>query len=322
MIKAIPKIFFSAAMANDRCSSSGAAAGSLLSLSRDTRYIDLARMRLAVLHKKYWLAIRNKEKLVDFRSGSCPIDLEAGDPILFALGVRHRRNGEDALVFALVSKKSELLDVDHAWRTYPREAEGCQLDALAATWGTSSIRCIPLDKDSIRVGYEYVNLSRGCLGFVHQIAHDSGVPHFCHADDLGKTLSITMPGGKTVQVCFRPPRLAVSECDSCDTRESRGEEKPAEAAPIDGSPTADGCAEGKHPFCYRLQACSRCAARAPYCFCPQIQGDLAEHRSRRRKRKKQPMKPTEKAVEHHLEPTATTSQEQGNGRSRVVCQSC
>ena len=80
MIKAIPKNFFSAAVANDRCSSSGAAAGSLLSLSRDTRYIDLARMRLAVLHKKYWLAIRNKEKLVDFRSGSCPIDLEAGTP--------------------------------------------------------------------------------------------------------------------------------------------------------------------------------------------------------------------------------------------------
>lgn len=70
----------------------GAAAGSLLSLSRDTRYIDLARMRLAVLHKKYWLAIRNSEKLVDFRLGSCPIYLEAGDPILFALGVRHRRN--------------------------------------------------------------------------------------------------------------------------------------------------------------------------------------------------------------------------------------
>lgn len=87
MIKAIPKNFFSFAMANDRCSSSGAAAGSLLSLSRDTRYIDLARMRLAVLHKKYWLAIRNSEKMVDFRSGSCPIYLEAGDPILFALGV-------------------------------------------------------------------------------------------------------------------------------------------------------------------------------------------------------------------------------------------
>ena len=82
MIKAIPKKFFSAAVANDRCSSSGAAAGSLLSLSQDTRYIDLARMRLAVLHKMYWLEIRNKEKLVDFRSGSCPIDLEAGDPIL------------------------------------------------------------------------------------------------------------------------------------------------------------------------------------------------------------------------------------------------
>jgi hypothetical protein len=278
-------------------------------------------MRLVVVHEKYWLAILHKHKLVEFRSSKQPILLEAGQCLLFALAIRHRRSGKDALVFARVVKV-ELLDVDHARETYPSESDDCDLTDLAAKWGVTSVCCIVLDKDSIRMADEIANLSKGCEGIVHQFALKTGVPHFCHANDLGKTLSITMPGGKTVQVCFRPPRLAVSECDSCDTRESRGEEKPDEAAPIDGSPTTDGSAEGKHLFCYRLQTCSRCAARAPYCFCPQIQGDLAEQRSRRRKRKKQPMKPTEKAVEHHLEPTATTSQEQGNGRSRVVCQSC
>ena len=45
-----------------------------------------------------------------FRSGRCPIDLEAGVHILFSLGVLLSRKGKDALVFALVSKKQELLD--------------------------------------------------------------------------------------------------------------------------------------------------------------------------------------------------------------------
>ena len=232
-------------MANDRCSSSGDAADSLLAMSQDARYIQLSRMRLAVLHEKFWLAVRNKEKLVDFRSGSCPIDLEAGDPILFALGVRHRRKGKDALVFARVSKKPELLDVDSAWHSYPREAEGCHLDALAATWGTSSIRCIPLDKDSIRVGYEYVNLSKGCLGFVHQIAHASGEPHFCHANDLGKSVSFTLPGGKIVRTCFRVPQWR--KRDSCDTRASRADTTAGATAPIDGSSANERPAQGIHP---------------------------------------------------------------------------
>lgn len=238
-------------MADDRCSSAlaGAAAGSLLAMSQDTRYTALPRMRLAVLHKKYWLAVRNKEKLVDFRSGSCPIDLEAGDIILFALGVRHRRMGNDALVFVRVSKKPELLDVDRARRTYPREADGCRLDALAATWRTSAVRCIPLDEDSIRIGYEYVNLSRGCLGFVHQIANATGEPHFCHANDLGKTFSFTLPGGKIVQTCFRRQFL-VPMCgkhDSCDTRASRAATTAGATAPIVCSPSDERAAQGIHP---------------------------------------------------------------------------
>jgi hypothetical protein len=63
-------------------------------------YIRFLRMLLAVVHEKYWLAILNNDKLIEFRSSRPPILLEAGDSLLFALAMRHRKIGKDALILA------------------------------------------------------------------------------------------------------------------------------------------------------------------------------------------------------------------------------
>ena len=93
------------------------------------------------------------------------------------LAMRHRRNGKELLVIARVSRV-ELLHVDTARKRYPREAEDCRLPALAAKWGVTFVRCIVLDSNSIHIVDEIVNLSRGCLGIIHQFALKTGEPHF------------------------------------------------------------------------------------------------------------------------------------------------
>ena len=116
--------------------------------------------------------------------------------------MRLRRSGKDALISARVLKV-ELLHVDHARETYPRESDDCDLTDLAAKWGVNSVRCIVLDKDSIRMAGEIANLSKGCEGIVHQFALQTGVPHFCHVSYLGKTISFTLPNGNQVHLIFR-----------------------------------------------------------------------------------------------------------------------
>ena len=107
-------------------------------------------MRLVVVHEKYWLAILRKDKLIEFRSSNHAILLNACQCLLFALPMRHRRNGKGALICARVLS-AELLDVDQACAAFPREAEDCNLTDLAARWGVTFVRCIALDKDSIRI---------------------------------------------------------------------------------------------------------------------------------------------------------------------------
>ena len=68
-------------------------------------------MRLAVVHEKYWLAILNKDKLIEFRSSNQPILLQAGHSLLFALAMRHRKRGKDAMILARVLS-TELLHID------------------------------------------------------------------------------------------------------------------------------------------------------------------------------------------------------------------
>ena len=174
----------------------GSAARQLVQLHQAPWYIRFLRLLLAVVHEKYWLAILNKEKLVEFRSNRPPILLEAGDSLLFALAIRHKKRGKDALILARVSRV-ELLQIDEAREAHFAEAEDCNLACLAANWGVACVRCIVLDKDSILLAGEITNLSIGCEGIIHQFA----------LADLGKTVS-ALPGGKVVyRALLRPSSL-------------------------------------------------------------------------------------------------------------------
>jgi hypothetical protein len=52
-----------------------------------------------VVLEKYWLAILLKDKVTEFRSSNHAIILlNAHQFLLFALPIRHRRNGKDALL--------------------------------------------------------------------------------------------------------------------------------------------------------------------------------------------------------------------------------
>lgn len=169
-------------------------------------------MRLLVVFEKYWLAILRKDKVIEFRSSNHPVSLSVGQCLLFALSMSHRRKGKDTLGVSDVQR----LGVDQACAAYPREARDCNLADLAAKWGVTSVRCIVLDKDSIRIADEVANLSTGCQGIVHQFALKTGVPHFCHVSDLGKTVSFTLPDGRIVRHTFRKP--------ACDSRERSADE--------------------------------------------------------------------------------------------------
>ena len=208
---------------DDRYSSSGeeGAAGPLDARQEGARYIQLPHMRLVVVHEKYWRAILHKDKLVEFHSSKQPMLLEAGQCLLFALAMRHRRNGQDSLVLARV-REVGLLDVDRARETFPRESADCSLADLAAKWAVTSVRCIVLVKDSIRIAGEIANVSKGCEGIVHQFALKTGVPHFCHVSDLGKTVSFALPDGNVVHPTFRRP-LSSPDHD-CDPRERSADE--------------------------------------------------------------------------------------------------
>ena len=159
------------------------------------RYIPLPHMRLAVVHSNYWLAILHKVKLVEFRSSRHPTSIMAGHSLLFALAMRHRRRGNDRLIHARVSRV-DVLDVGKACMVFARESADCRLAELALRWAVTRVRCFALEKSSIRIAGEIANLSRGCESIVHQFALSSGVPQFCHVSDLGKLVSVTLPGGR------------------------------------------------------------------------------------------------------------------------------
>jgi hypothetical protein len=62
-------------------------------------------------------------------------------------------------------------------------------------WGNTMVRCLVLDPSSIRIATEFVHLAKGCLGLVNQFALQTGVPHFCHIEDVGKLVSFVLPCG-------------------------------------------------------------------------------------------------------------------------------
>ena len=158
--------------------------------------------------------------------------------LLFALGASHRRKGHNALIFARVLR-IETLDVEKAREKYPFAAEQSDLTGLAAKWGETAVRCIVLDKHSIRLAREIVNLSKGCLGMVRQFALKTGVPHFCHKEDLGKIVGVALPGGKKVYY-----QLSVPISLNCASRDSRDGEAPVRA-PIGETRSAEE--QGMYP---------------------------------------------------------------------------
>ncbi len=72
-----------------------------------------------------------------------------------------------------------------------------------------------LDQDSIRIADEIANLSTGCQCIVGQFALKTGVPHFCHVNYPGKTVSFTLPNSRIVYRIFRQPISSLN----CDSRE-------------------------------------------------------------------------------------------------------
>ena len=72
-----------------------------------------------------------------------------------------KRKGYSALCSGIES------GTGHARETYPHESDDCNLADLAAKWGVTTVRCIVLVKDSIRIADEIANVSKGCEGIVH-----------------------------------------------------------------------------------------------------------------------------------------------------------
>ena len=213
----------------------GAAAGTSASSSKGTdageshtdvgqhpRYIQFPRTRLIVVLWRFWISILYKSKCVEFRSSKQVIRYESGMLLLFALGAGHRRKGHNELITARVLK-IETLDVEIALKKYSFAAEQADLTGLAAKWGVTEVRCIVLDKHSIRLAREIVNLSKGCLGMVRQFALKTVVPHFCHKDDLGKFIRVPLPRGKIVvrQLCVPLSLNRNSHLDNSDISDIR-----------------------------------------------------------------------------------------------------
>jgi len=82
----------------------------------------------------------------------------------------------------------------------------------AQKWPNGMVRCIILG--NARLAPEYVNLSAGSLGFVGQFVLSTGTPRFCHRTDLGKTVEVALPGGRTAHRSLVPswPLKGVSHC--------------------------------------------------------------------------------------------------------------
>lgn len=130
--------------------------------------------------------------------------------------------------------------VEMARKAYPFAAEQADLTGLAAKWGVTAVRCcIALDKDNIRLAREFVNLFKGCLGMVRQFALNTGVPHFCHKDDVGKIVRVPLSSGKIVfHQLFVPLSL---------NRNSPSDISGDDEAPITGGATRSAEEQGMFP---------------------------------------------------------------------------
>ena len=188
--------------------------GSSLGALVPPRCVDLTHCRLTVVAKKYWEAYSQQKKLVEFRSGNQTVDLTKDMLLLFSMNASERRRGNTELVSAEVLIVLRLT-CEQACARFPVEAHACNLPQLCANWHCYTVNCIVFKKHSLHQTTMLVNLAQGNLGILRQFLK-TGIPRFCHINDLDRTLSVGNSTGKTVTCSFHASWPTAS-----DTRGSR-----------------------------------------------------------------------------------------------------
>ena len=89
------------------------------------------------------------------------------------------------------------LPIQDACLWFPDEAKACNLLRMTKSWRGRLVRCIVLA--NARLDPDTVNLSIGCFGIVGRFELRSEMARFCHRKDLGKTVTVVMPTGETLQ---------------------------------------------------------------------------------------------------------------------------
>jgi hypothetical protein len=134
-------------------------------------------------------------KHVEFRHGTNRT-VRPGMFLLFTNGWAARRRGRTGLLVAEVTAVHHC-SVEEAYRRFPTDANQCNLQMRSARWSSRMISCIEVQ--NVRPAPEFRVLVPGNLGFLHQFELKRGIPQFCLASDLNKTVSVALRSGKIVQ---------------------------------------------------------------------------------------------------------------------------
>ena len=178
--------------------------GSSIQNGIELRYgscFDMNLCRITVVHTRFWKSIHNLLKLVEFRSPRQKIPFVHGMVLLFSLNAAERRKGQTELLMAVVPEIL-LLNSAEAYARFPIEANECNLNSLCEEWKCSTVQCLVLDRCTVRVAHEIVNLAEGNLGVLRQMNDTTGRARFCLREDLGKTVVATLSTGKRVICTF------------------------------------------------------------------------------------------------------------------------
>ena len=175
--------------------------------------MDLTHCRLTVVAKKYWDAFSKREKLVEFRSGNQTVALTEGMLLLFSMNASQRRRGNTDLVSAEVLTVQQLTCAQ-ACAQFPVEADACNLPQMCTNWHCNTVNCIVLKKESLHQTKRLVNLAQGNLGILRQFMNTTGLPRFCHIDDLDRMLRVRNGTGKTVTCSFHASWPTASDSDT------------------------------------------------------------------------------------------------------------
>ena len=179
------------------------------------RCVDLTHCRITVVAKEHWEAFNRQDKLVEFRSGNQTVALSKGMLLLFSMVASERRRGNTDLVSAEVLTVL-LLTCAQACARFPVEAHSCNLPQMCSNWHCDTVNCIVFKKESLHRTKMLVNLAQGNLGILRQFMGTTGLPRFCHIDDLDRILRVRNSTGKSVTCSFHASWPTAS-----DTRRAR-----------------------------------------------------------------------------------------------------